>query len=324
MRLGLLLVISFFVGFLVLIWWCANEICHPSKRPVRAKAAAYFDGSAGAGFSIDRFVSEGGMPCLVCTPVPVEKFSERAAILRDQVSERGFVLKPPGEFVGTILILHGRRGRKENYLPVAERFCAVGFRCVIPDLPGHGENPEKYATYGVNEGEMVLKCYQECAKEFGFKEQPCGVFGQSMGGSVAVHTAAMEGAPFQSMVILASFDKLENVIRHQTNGMMGPIFGPAIRVPADYAVGWMSGVKISDIRPAAFGPRITIPTLFAHGDADNKVPASAGRGLYESFPEDSGKRWLSVPGADHNDVMITDFPLYAEIAEWFLKDLTQP
>eukprot|EP00903_Cladosiphon_okamuranus_P003481 g3479.t1 len=242
------------------------------------------------------------MPCLVCTPDEVAVFSERAGILRDQVVERGFALRPSGEIVGTILILHGRRGRKENYLPVAERFCAVGFRCVIPDLPGHGEHTDKYATYGVKEGEMVLDCYRECAEEFGFSGQPCAVFGQSMGGSVAIHTCALEGAPFGAMVVLASFDKLENVIRHQTSGLMGPVLGTAIRIPADYAVGWMSGVKVSEIRPVDLGAGISIPTLVAHGDADRKVPVSTGRALYDALPEDSGKRWLSVPGADHNDV----------------------
>ena len=100
---------------------------------------------------MEKFVSSDGMPCLVCTPEPVDEFSKRAGIIREQLTDKGVSLKPAGEVIGTLLILHGRSGIKEDYLPVAERFCAVGFRCIIPDLPGHGNNPEPFTTYGVLE-----------------------------------------------------------------------------------------------------------------------------------------------------------------------------
>jgi|GEM_PF-3411362 len=52
-------------------------------------------------------------------------------------------LKPPKKtktdsLLRRMLILHGRSGMKEDYLAVAERYRAIGFRCLIPDLPGHG------------------------------------------------------------------------------------------------------------------------------------------------------------------------------------------
>ena len=60
--------------------------------------------------------------------------------LRAQLRTRGLALPVYGNVHGTLILLHARKGRKEDLLPVAERFAAAGFRCLIPDLPAHGES----------------------------------------------------------------------------------------------------------------------------------------------------------------------------------------
>lgn len=323
-RLGIWLTLGALVLYGVVVWWCASEIAEPSRRPISAAQTALLDGSAKAGFSVEKFVSEGGMPCLVCTPVPTGKLSERAGIIRRQLGEKGISLKPPGEVLGTLVILHGRSGMKEDYLAVAERYCAIGFRCVIPDLPGHGENAGRFATYGVKEGEMVLECYREAAEKFAFPAEPCAVLGQSMGGSVAVHAAALPDSPFRVMVVVATFDRLETVIRSQTASLLGPVLGAAVRAPADRVFGWKTGVMISEINPFEKAAKIMIPTMVVHGDSDKAVPTAAGRKLYLAFHGATEKRWLTVPGAAHNNVLVTDYPLYSAMGEWLLGHLNPP
>jgi alpha-beta hydrolase superfamily lysophospholipase len=320
-RLGIWLSLGLAILYGVVVWWCASEIAEPSRRPINAAQTAFLDGSAKAGFSVEKFVSKNGMPTLVCTPFPNDKFSERAKTIRAQLSEKGIALKPSGEIIGTLMILHGRSGMKEDYLAVAERYCAIGFRCIIPDLPGHGANSARFATYGVKEGTMVLDCCREAAEKFGFPTEPCVILGQSMGGSVAIHAAALPDSPFRAMVIVSSFDKLDTVIRSQTESLLGTVLGGSVRAPADVVFGWKTGVRISEINPVEKAAAITIPTMIVHGDTDKSVPTAAGRKLYAAFPETTEKQWLSVPGAAHNNVLITDYPLYAAMGEWFLKHL---
>jgi pimeloyl-ACP methyl ester carboxylesterase len=322
LRLGIGIFVTMAMLYLALVWWCAKEIAEPSRRSVEAPHMPYLDGSAKAGFVVEKFVSSDGMPCLVCTPEHVDEFSKKAGIIRGQLSEQGISLKPAGDLVGTLLILHGRSGIKENYLAVAERFCAVGFRCVIPDLPGHGANPEPFTTYGVLEAPMILKCYAEAAVKFGFTVQPCAILGQSMGGAEAIHTAALDGSPFTAMVIVSSFDKLETVIRGQANSLLGPILGSALSKPAGLVYEWRTGIRLSEINSSDKARQVRIPTLVIHGDDDRMVPTASGKALFESFPEDTKKRWIEVPGADHNNVLITDFPLYAAMAHWLLEHIT--
>lgn len=322
LRLGTGTALVTVILYLTLVWWCAKEIAAPSRRSAGVPHLPYFDGSKKAGFVVGKFVSSDGMPYLVCTPEHVDEFSRKAGIIREQLAGRGISLKPAGEVIGTLLILHGRSGIKENYLAVAERFCAVGFRCVIPDLPGHGANPEPFTTYGVLEAPMILKCYGEAAAKFGFTRQPCAILGQSMGGAEAIHTAALDGSPFGAMVIVSSFDKLETVIRGQANSLLGPTFGAAVSKPAGLVYEWKTGIHLSEINSSDKARKIRIPTLVIHGDDDRMVPTASGKVLFEAFPKDTKKRWLGVPGAEHNNVLVTDFPVYAAMAHWFLEHVS--
>lgn len=321
LRLGIGMLTAVAMLWAALVWWCAAEIAAPSRRAVEAPHLPYFDGTAGAGFTVEKFVSSDGMPCLVCTPERVDGFSKRAGMIRRQLAEQGISLKPAGEIVGTVLILHGRSGIKENYLAVAERFCAVGLRCIIPDLPGHGSNPEPFTTYGVLEAPMILRCYGEAAWKFGFAGQPSAILGQSMGGAEAIHTAALDDSPFGALVVVSTFDKLETVIRGQANSLLGPVIGSSVSGSAGQLYGWRTGVRVSEINSSEKARHIRIPTLVVHGDADRMVSTASGKSLFDSFPDNTKKRWLEVPGAEHNNVLVTDYPLYAAMAEWFIEHL---
>ena len=39
---------------------------------------------------------------------------------------------------------------------------------------------------------------------------------------------------------------------------------------------------------------------------------------FSSYPNEN-KKLITVKGADHNNILVTDYPLYAEMAEWFLN-----
>ena len=148
---------------------------------------------------IEPFTASDGTPCLVVSPSG--NLGERGEVIRKQLTERGLTLPPFGLVKGTLVLTHGRKGRKEDYLSIAERLCAVGFRCVIPDLPGHGDHPADIATYGVREAGLPVRVMNEASRKFGFDPQPAGLMGMSMGGSVAVHAVDQPGTPWKALVV---------------------------------------------------------------------------------------------------------------------------
>ena len=74
----------------------------------------------------------------------------------------------------------------------------------------------------------------------------------------------------------------------------------------------------------AIGAHVLIPTLIAHGTKDTVTLISSGRKLYDSLPASIEKHWIEIPAAGHDNVLITDFPIYATIAEWMIRHVIQP
>lgn len=93
----------------------------------------------------------------------------------------------------------------------------------------------------------------------------------------------------------------------------------SVSKPAGLVYGWRTGVRVSDIDSSEKARRIRIPTLVVHGDADGMVPTASGKALFDAIPDATEKRWIEVPGAGHQNVLVTDFPIYATMARWFLE-----
>lgn len=309
----------FGAGVAALALWAGSEIASPERRGLQEYHREFLADPAGHGVELAAFTLADGTPCLMCAPHSGGKLGERGLKVRAQLEERGMVLAQPGLIAGTLVLVHGRRGRKEDYLLIAERLCAAGFRCLLPDLPAHGDHPAAQAGYGMREAELPARVLAEAAERFGFEPRPAGLFGISMGGSVAVHSAARADAPWRALVVIASFDALAPVVEHQAAKMFGAWSGAAWAGTAGAVYEMRAGVALRDILPAEKAASLTMPTLIAHGSADRVVPVSAGRSLFAALPAGLEKKWIEIPGADHDNVLITEFPIYAEVAEWMLR-----
>ena len=170
-------------GYFSLSWAGAGWLLMPPRKPVPSSTNEVLAWSGAGGLRVMRNVTESGVPYLLCTPDGVAGPSRRGQILRAQLSTAGV---PPGKFGevrGTLVLLHGWGMRKENLLVTAERFCAVGFRCLIPDLPGHGENPRAAASFGQRPDDRTLPrdVLESAARHDHFDPRPAALWGLSMG-----------------------------------------------------------------------------------------------------------------------------------------------
>lgn len=306
-----------------LILGAGLEIASPSRRPLMDYHRGFLTNPAAHGLVIDRFTASDGTPCLVCTPDPSGSPGGRGCIIREQLAGRGLALPPAGRILGTLVLVHGRKGRKEDYLPIAERLCASGFRCVIPDLPAHGDHPAMIATYGIREAGLPARALDEAGRKFGFDPQPAGLLGMSMGGSVAMHATALPDAPWKALVIISSFDSFPGVVESQACRYLGSTLGRPWAKAADAIYQRKSGISIADIQPHLHASSLRLPTLIAHGTSDRVISISSGRRLLDSLPATTSMKWIEVPGAGHDNVLITSYPIYADIAEWMLRHVRE-
>ncbi len=307
------------VAWLGCAWFAAREISRPGRRALEPHHLQILNAPGEHGIQIESFSASDGTPVLLCRPDSAAKLDERGIKLRGELLARGLVLSAPGlENGATLVLLHGRRGRKEDNLPVAIRFCAAGFRCLLPDLPGHGDHPSKLASYGPRESGLPLLVLQEAAAQYGFPAQPAGLWGISMGGSVAVHAAAETPEAWDALVVVASFDALGPVIERQSGQYLGPTFGALFYPPVKTMHVLQTGLSLDEIQPVTLAAQVTTPALMAHGDDDPLIPPKAARRLFEALGSAKTK-WVNVGSGTHGNVLITSYPLYADMAGWLFE-----
>ncbi len=317
---ALLILVAVFAGVFAKSW-CVDQLCSPPRRSLQDYHREILADPAARGMSIKAMASADGAPLLVCEPAGT--LSGRGEILRSQLGSDDAQVPGFGTVVGNLVLVHGRNGRKEDYLPIAERLCAVGFRCVLPDLPAHGDHPAGVVTGGLAERHLPAQALAEAAKTFGFDPQPAGLFGISMGGSVAVHSAAEPDSPWRALVIVASFDEYRAVARSHVERHLGTSLGALWSGVVEESFEKKAGVPLSSVAPAKLAPRIGMPVLVAHGTADSVVPLESGRTLFDAFSSAPVRQWIEVPDAGHDNVLITDFPIYKAIAAWMLEHVPE-
>lgn len=257
-------------------------------------------------------------PLLVCEPLAQPGKAEKGQALRAQLQGMGVVLQPWGQVRGTVLLLHPHKGRKENLLGAAERFCAVGFRCILPDLPGHGEHPAPYACYGLREAELPGQLVAEVSRQLQVEPGPCYLFGYSMGGAVALHSAGQEPQRWRGVATLATFAELDEAVGRSAAGKYGSLAAP-LHALVRYVVQWRAGFDPREVSTARVALRITGPRmLIIHGDNDFFVPPDHAQRIFQALPA-LHKQIMLVPGAAHSDVLRTAAPVYATICkDWLL------
>ncbi|MFN0078952.1 MAG: alpha/beta hydrolase [Prosthecobacter sp.] len=300
-------------------WWAANELAHPPRRPLQDYHHEFLADPAAHGVVLKSFICDDGTPVIVCEPDPRGTLGKRGQAVREQLLKKNLKLSPSGSIIGNLVLVHGRRGRKEDYLLIAERFCAAGFRCILPDLPAHGDHPGTVACYGVKESHIPAMVLHEAAAKFGFEAKPAGIMGISMGGAVSIRSASAQDAPWRAAALVSTFDSLENVVQHQACGFVGEACGSGWQNLTGRLFAWKTGMPLNAANSTILVSTLHCPTLITHGTADRVIPIECGRRLYAALPAGIEKRWIEIPGADHDNMLVTDFPIYAEMAEWMLR-----
>ena len=299
-------------AIIAICWHVSGKLAQPTRRALETYHKEALANPSERGIEVTQMAClDGKVPTLVVTPIAGGQPGKKGEILRDQVEGEPVF----GEIRGLLVMLHGRHGRKEDLLAAAERFCAVGFVCVLPDLPAHGESPVETVQFGMAPAErsLPLEVAQEVSAARGFDELPRYLWGMSMGGSFAVHALAEDKDAWRAAVIVSSFDTLEGVIQDTAEGTLDPII-PVI----EKMTRMRGGADITAVRPIDLAPEITTPVLVVHGDRDVLISVSRGRRLFRAFGSEE-KQWETVEGGTHAGVLVTPEPLYATMATWLLS-----
>jgi pimeloyl-ACP methyl ester carboxylesterase len=311
------------VAFGILTWLASSRLLCPARRQLQDYHREILGHAQEHGMRIESFVC-GSTPCLLCEPISNPGAALKGNKLRTELQSAGLTLAPWGEIKATLVLLHGHSGCKEDHLPIAERFCAAGFRCLLPDLPGHGQHPAPFASFGKTENVLPSDVLREASLRFHFQPAPAALFGISQGGAIALQAAALEDARWIAVAELSSFASLDRIVRSQAEQWFGP-FASIADGTVTRLIQARAGYGPAKIRPVDSIAKLRIPVFIGHGDADKFVAPEQAQLLYAAAATNPQRApFFNVAGAGHSNVLVTSAPVYASLSTFFLEALSAP
>jgi pimeloyl-ACP methyl ester carboxylesterase len=199
---------------------------------------------------------------------------------------------------GTIVFLHGVGDCKIAGVPFARSLYKKGFNIFLYDSRQHGESEGYYCTYGFYEKHDVSAIISYLQSRKDIKIGNIGVYGTSMGGAVAIQTAAIDPR-IACVVSEGSYTALRIVFVDYQKRI--------IKLPWHFLrnIALVQSQKMANFKARLVAPiedikRVHVPVFIVHGKNDSFIKSDYSKMLFEAAHEP--KQLLLVEGAGHNDV----------------------
>lgn len=207
------------------------------------------------------------------------------------------------------LMFHGYRGNAERDLSGGVYRCfALGRSVLIVDQRSCGNSEGDTITFGIKEHRDCLAWLDYAVKRFG-PEQKIILTGISMGASTVLMAAGRE-LPSNVIGVLADcgYTTAREIMMEVIRQMKLPpkLCYPFVRLGAKL----YAGFDPDGYSALEAAPKIRVPVIFFHGDADDFVPCSMSR---KNFDACTGrKKLVLVPGAGHGLAFPVDEESYLQ------------
>jgi len=199
---------------------------------------------------------------------------------------------------GTIIMLHGIGGCKEDYLGIAKSLTDSGYNCMIYDARAHGQSGGKYCTFGYREKEDVQTVVSAILKHD--STTSIAIWASSMGAAVALQALSIDPR-IRFGVIESTYTKLsETVYQYQKRYCLGI----GLRFASNRALtlaGKIANFDPYQIQPIQACKTIQQPILINHGDEDQHINIRCGKQLFEALSS-TDKVFYTVKGAGHTNL----------------------
>ena len=214
----------------------------------------------------------------------------------DGIKLKGWFIKGNGKGrVPTVIICHGLGANRSDFTELAAGLSRNGYNTLLFDFRGHGESERKASSFGYLEQRDLLGAIRYIKERKDVDAEEIAVYGFSMGGAVAVLTAA-ETSDIKGVIADSSFTTLREQGERLFKGSLLPssIFLRPITWMYELSFRLDAGKvapidRIHDISPRG--------VMIIGGGEDEQMPSSDAMRLFAAAGEPK-ELWL-IPGAVH-------------------------
>lgn len=215
----------------------------------------------------------------------------------------------------SVLMLHGWGANLGLVWPLAQRLVTLGYRVLVPDMPGFGESDPPPAAWTVEDYARWVLAY---ADHHGLER--FHLFGHSFGGRLGLILGAEQSERIQAMVLADAAGirpKTPVTVRARLTvykGLRDGLTRVGLGALSDRLRGWYNRrygsadfqntggvmretfVKVVNADLREYAARVQCPTLLVWGEEDDDTPLWQGQ-LLERLIPDVGL--VVLPGAGH-------------------------
>lgn len=194
--------------------------------------------------------------------------------------------------LGTLILLHGYLGARDQLLPVAAWAEGQGWSSLLVDQRGSGGSGGDRTSIG------RLEAYDAAAAVAwarAHRPGPVVVYGFSMGAAAAIGAVARAGAQPDGLILEGCYADLREAV-----GWRVAMMGLPERPLSDWLGLWGSvvlGANLLAQSPEDDARRVHVPTLLLHGADDPRAPADNGRRIEAGLQ--GPRRLVVLPDTGH-------------------------
>ena len=195
-------------------------------------------------------------------------------------------IQAKGKYQGTILFLHGNAGNVSTHLRAVSWLPEEGYRVIMLDYRGYGGSQGDSEIRGVHhDAERMFRFVAAMEPDRSRRI----LFGQSLGASIALYTqGSQQDEEFFSAIIADSpFASYREITREKVGSFW-------LLYPFQYPI---SLLILETYSPINMVKKITVPTLFIHGQDDQIVLPHHSLDLCQAM-KGYCTRW-EISGMDH-------------------------
>lgn len=244
-------------------------------------------------------------PHLVFYPWPGEQrtpesagiaFTPLSITTADGETLRGWHLPRPSPRA-RIIYFHGNGGNLSLWTDVYAGLWHQGMDVVALDYRGYGVSTGRPSEQGLYRDADAMLAF--VADHLPTIDAPTVYWGRSLGTPIAAY-AASRRTP-DGIVLESGFPSMRSVI--ETNPIM-------------WVLSWLSSYSFPT---ASWMATVHAPALVLHGDRDDVIAYRLGKRLHDRVP--GPKRFVTLPGIDHNYPIAAEWPIYWDAVRGFIDSL---
>ncbi len=178
------------------------------------------------------------------------------------------------------ILFHGYLMDKSSLIEEAKILLQAQYSVLLVDFRGSWESSDSYTTIGYFDADDVAAAVNYAQQHF--PHEKVVLYGQSMGAAAIFRAVHSHQISADAIIVEAIFDRLLSTVKNRFHILGVPAF-PGAHILVFWG-GLQAGFNGFLHNPADYARSVKIPTLFLHGENDDRAKLQDTYTVYEKVP----------------------------------------